>query len=330
VKTLFKAYFFIILRFPYKSFVKKLCKTIRGNLKEVPRILPNMINLLRNIKKLTLIKDVEKDIFHNMNINYSSKEHKDSKEQLNQSKNEPLPTEEKIIASCGGLDFIHHEKDPNLIKRFSISQINSVSIKETKMTFDEIYKFLLVKLSNFLAKFKQSRRLNKYFDLFIEIAKENSIHPLNLIIGLRNLYNSVQEMRDWRIEKNILDVCKHLLFNHDLNTMKNNKIDELLNEIYIKSFDYGIRDQAKVYYQLVTNVEKPILNTFLTPLNDIDFSHLKINYDLHDLENHLVKILVLEASKIERLKAKIEDGGIAIFDENIKRNKLFLSIFLYK
>ena len=319
MKTLFKAYFFIILRFPFKSFIKLLCKTLRGNLKEVPRILPNMINLLRNIKKLTFIKDIEKDIFHNMN-------NMDSTDTFNNTvKMETKDIEDRVMVNSG-LDYtINTEKDPNINKKNTITQGNSLSIKETKMTFDEIYKFLLVKLSNVLAKFKQSRRLNKYFDLFIEIAKENSIHPLNLIIGLRNLYNSVQEMRDWKIEKNILDVCKHLLYNHDLNTMKKNKIDELLNEIYLKSFDYGIRDQAKVYFQLVTNVEKPLLNTFLTPLNEIDFSHLKINYDSHDLEDHLSKILILEPSKIERLKAKIEDGGIAIFDDNIKRNKLLLS-----
>ena len=53
VKSLFKVYFFIILRFPYKRFIKKLCKILRKNLKEVPRILPNMINLLRKIQILS-------------------------------------------------------------------------------------------------------------------------------------------------------------------------------------------------------------------------------------------------------------------------------------
>jgi hypothetical protein len=114
VKSLFKAYYFIVLRFPYKRFIKILCEILRNNLKEVPRILPNMINLLRIIKKLTL--DVQRNRL-NYNIEFSD------------------------------------------------------SILNQKMSFDEIYKYLLIKLSKFIAKFNSHTKLYKYFDLFIEIAK---------------------------------------------------------------------------------------------------------------------------------------------------------------
>lgn len=269
VKSLFKTYYFIILRFPYKKFIKKLCGILRDNLKEVPRILPNMINLLRTIKN------------------------------LNESSVDSLEGNSKLI---GG----------------------ELEINDKKMTFDEIHKYLLIKFSKFIARFNSYTKLNKYFELFIEIAKENSIQPYNLIVGLRNLYNAIQDMRNWKIEKNILEVCKYLLLHHDLEVMKQNKIDDLLYEIHQKSFDYGIRDKAKLYHKLVTNVEKPILNTFLE-LNLSEFNSLNISYGYIDLQHHLQNIVILEQSKEERLKAKIEDDGSAIFDENFKRNIMLLS-----
>jgi len=81
-----------------------------------------------------------------------------------------------------------------------------------------------------------------------------------------------------------------LLFYHDLGTMKKIKIEDLLNEIYNKSFDYGIRDQTKLYYKLVTNVEKPLLNTFIGEHNP-EFSHLKINYEFIDFGDNLKKFI---------------------------------------
>jgi len=124
LKSLFKGYFFIILRFPYKRFIMHLCGILQENLKEVPRILPNMLNLLRTIKKLM------------------------------------------------GMD-------PNSIKNnlafgtLLIKNKNEESVEEQRMTFGEIYSYLLNEFSTFLANFNSPGKLNKYFDLFIEIAKVN-------------------------------------------------------------------------------------------------------------------------------------------------------------
>ena len=107
---------------------------------------------------------------------------------------------------------------------------------------------------------------------------------------MRKIYNSVQENRDWKIEKSILDVCKHLLYHHDLDTMKKIKIENLLNEIYSKSFDYGIRDQTKLYYKLVTNVEKTLLNSFISDQN-LDFSHLNIHYEFIEFGDNLKRFI---------------------------------------
>jgi hypothetical protein len=114
VKSLFKAFYFIILRFPFEKFIRKVCKCLENNLKEVPRILPNTINFLRIIKRLSV-----ENRFKNPEIEF-------------------------------------------------IGEENSIN---RKMNFDEIYKFLLVNFSNFIAEFKSHTKLNKYFDLFIEIAK---------------------------------------------------------------------------------------------------------------------------------------------------------------
>lgn len=273
VKSLFKTYFFIILRFPYKKFIKNLCEILRNNLKEVPRVLPNMINLLRIIKSLNC-------------------------ENFNLIMSQDLIIEEDLI-SCN-----------------------------EKMTFDEIHKYLLIEFSKFIAEFNSPTRLNEYFELFIEIARENSIDPQNLICGLRNLHSSIQEMRNWKIEKNILEVCKILLKHHDIEIMKQNKIHDLLYEIQMKSFDYGIRDKAKLYYKLVTNVEKPVLNTFLDTKHT-EFNFLNISYEYVELNTYLQNILHLEQSKSERLKEKIEDGGSAIFDQNFKQNVMLLSDNIY-
>jgi hypothetical protein len=273
VKSLFKTYFFIILRFPYKKFIKNLCEILRNNLKEVPRVLPNMINLLRIIKSLNC-------------------------ENFNLIMSQDLIIEEDL-KSCN-----------------------------EKMTFDEIHKYLLIEFSKFIAEFNSPTRLNEYFELFIEIARENSIDPQNLIIGLRNLHSSIQEMRNWKIEKNILEVCKVLLKHHDIEIMKQNKIHDLLYEIQMKSFDYGIRDKAKLYYKLVTNVEKPVLNTFLDTKHT-EFNFLNISYEYVELNTFLQNILHLEQSKCERLKEKIEDGGSAIFDQNFKQNVMLLSDNIY-
>ena len=273
VKSLFKAYFFIILRFPYKNFIKQLCEILRNNLKEIPRILPNMINLLRTIR--------------NLNEEYC---------------NFPNSVELK------------DDKEPN------------VKSANMKMTFREIYIYLLVKFSKFIAKFNSHTKLNKYFELFIEIAKENSISPQNLIIGLRNLHASIQEIRNWKMEKNILEVCGCLLKHHHLQIMKQNKIDELLYDIHKNSFDYGIRDKAKLYYKLVTNVEKPILNTFLETNNkDFNENFLKVSYEYVEFNSLLKLFLILEQSTEERFKAKLEDGGTSIFDKNFEQNVNLLS-----
>jgi hypothetical protein len=106
--------------------------------------------------------------------------------------------------------------------------------------------------------------------------------------------------------------------------MKDNKIDDLLYHIYKKSFDYGIRDKAKLYYELVTNVEKPLLNTFLD--NELlDFKSLNVTYGFIDFKANLSKVIKLEQSKEERLKVNIEDCGTAFFDQAFKQNIMLLS-----
>jgi len=447
VKSLFKSYFFIILRFPYKIFIKHLCDILRNNLKEVPRILPNMINLLRLIKSLknmefpnanylkieslhynensiymnnddllenvdilklsSMLRDnqgfnlnmnninnISNNFFNNSNHNshqfFIQNNNLNSNLTNNYFQNNKANSNASFynISSQHGNYSNNHHNINNFNNNISNLHLNNININpylnqirnnsdnsilnssnihnitnnifnyannnnlggmnntnvnfhlddmvfeklkttknyNMKMSFDEIHKYLLVKFSKFIAKFNSPIKLYKYFDLFIEIAKENSIQPQNLIIGLRSLHNSIQDTQNWKIEKNILEVCKYLLKHHDLDVMKKNKIDDLLNDIYQKSFDYGIRDKAKLYYKLVTNVEKPILNTFLEKKHT-EFKSLKIYYEYFDFENLLKNIVILEQSTEERLKAKIRDGGSAIFDKFFKQNVMLNSEF---
>ena len=266
VKSLFKAYFFIIVKFPKLKFIKNLCEELKENLKVVPRILPNMIHLLRKIKSLS------SDVNNNPN-------------------NNP----------------------------------NTSNINENNMHPWDIYSFLLEEFTNFIKSFKPHTKLNQYFPLFIEIAKEPIINPNNLIQGLRNLYKATMENRNWKIENNILEVCMNLLRHHNLSKMKENKIETLLYNIHKRSFDYGIRDKAKLYFKLVTNVEKPMLNTFLDS-NFQNFSSLKVNYNVIDYNIKLKNFLILKQSTIERSQiAKVYDEGSAFFDKKFKENIMLLS-----
>jgi len=398
LKSLFKSYFFVILRFPYKIFIKHLCHILRNNLKEVPRILPNMINLLRLIKSLKNLEfpnanylNIEslylndnnpylnnEDLLENVDILKLSSILRQNQNQNNLNINSNFSTNNNItnskLNSLNGTiyQFANLPKITNVAvllgnrtnQNFNnnLNRINQDSsflntsnlnnftnfnnntftniqnddhvfenLKNSKnynmkMNFDEIHKYLLVKFSKFIANFNSPIKLDKYFDLFIEIAKEKRIQPQNLITGLRNLHNSIRDLRDWKIEKNILEVCKYLLKHHDLEVMKQIKIEDLLFDIQQKSFDYGIRDKAKLYYKLVTNVEKPILNAFLEKKH-CEFKSLKISYDYFDFESDLKNIVILEQSTQERLKAKIRDGGSAIFDQFFKPNIMLISEF---
>lgn len=142
VKALFKGYSFIILLFPYKRFIKLLCHILRNNLKEVPRILPNLINLLRLIKQLC---EIDSNTLMMANLNQRNIKLNFNKNAFN------------ITLKIEDSDF-----ETNNIKLMNDYK---------KMNFEEIYKYLLVKLSKFIAKFNSHAKLDKYYELFIEIAK---------------------------------------------------------------------------------------------------------------------------------------------------------------
>ena len=263
IKSLFRSYLFIIVRYPYKTIIQKLCVVLKTNLKEVPRILPNIINLFSIVKSLSLI---EKD----------------------------------------------KENDDN------------------KLSFENIYKCMLIEMSKFISSFNSYRKLNKYFELFLEISKNNSIPPTNIIKGLNNLYNSVKFLCNWKIEKNILEICKVLLTHHDLDVIKENNLQELLKELTQHSFDYGIREKAKLYYQLVTNVEKEILLQYLdnnyskNNNRDINEFQITIHYDFED-QGDMSDYVNLLQSKEEREEAKLLDRGTAIYNNGCEGNILLLS-----
>lgn len=319
-KSLFKVYFFIIAKFPKEEFVKNLCEKMKENLKIVPRILPNMICLLRKIKEFgesennnrnscddknnnnntCVCRNTDTDICDcNLNSNddyirknvftidnecvINDKKHEvyhinNSQNDINKKRNSLSIDKAQYNELNLNLTTIN-----NKIKRKSVkhnTNKTSAGVNHYKqhisrnnnelfphqsktLSFKEIYIFLLNEFTKFIHNFKSHNKLNLYFALFLEISKEEEIEPYNLIKGLRNLYFSYKENPNWKVEHNILEICMHLIKHHKLSTMKSNKIEKLLKEIYTYSFDYSIRDKAKLYYQLVLNVEKPLLNTFL-------------------------------------------------------------------
>lgn len=277
IKSLFLSYLYIIVKYPYKKIIEKLCLVIKSNLKEVPRILPNVINLFRIVKSL-------------------------SSTEKNEDINDELKEE--------------NEK------------------KSEKISFVEIYKCLLIEMSNFISSFNSYRKLNNYFELFLEISKNKAISPTSIIKGLNNLYNSIKTLSNWKIEKNILEVCKILLVHHDLEIIKQNNLQVLLKELNQNSFDYGIREKAKLYYELVTNVEKPILLQYLNNENwvnknehnyyGINEFQITIKYDFEDFGD-LNGYIELFQTKEERQEFSILDRGTALFNCGCNGNVLLLS-----
>ena len=280
IKSLFRSYLYIIVRYPYKKIIEKLCVVIKSNLKEVPRILPNVINLFRIVKSLS--------------------------------------STEKNGAVVKENDEIKEGNDKN----------------SQKISFVEIYKCLLIEMSNFISSFNSYRKLNNYFELFLEISKNKAISPTSIIKGLNNLYNSIKSLSNWKIEKNILEVCKILLTHHDLEIIKQNNLQVLLKELNQNSFDYGIREKAKLYYELVTNVEKSILLQYLNNENwayknekncyGINEFQITIKYDFENCGD-LSDYIELFQAKEERQEFNLLDRGTALFNCGCKGNVLLLS-----
>lgn len=271
---------------------------------------------------------------------------------------------------------------PNLIgflrkiKHYSLKEyqneliLNSNSFTEIvsengEMMFKEIYKFLLTEFTIFICTYKSHKKLYLYFPLFTEISKEKEINPKNLIIGLRNLYMDSRESPSWKIDNNIIEICMHIINNHSLKTIKSNKIDDLLNQITKCSFDHDIRDRAKFYNKLVSNVEKPFLDTILfnkkvkeikkieskskstsidkkknnsgskfkfnlpneiTKYSNYDFSLLNISYQIKDLKGTLKNKIILIQSLLERRRINIIDEGSAYFDNKLQKNVNLLGL----
>lgn len=273
IKSLFRTYLFIIVRYPYKNIIIKLSETLKNNIKEVPRTLPYVINLLRIVKNFAKLDD---DTNNNRCSSSSS----------------------NIVIT---------------------TVVNDSNTSSQKMLFKHINELLLLELSGFLKEFRSHAKLKKYLELLLEIAKSNEIPPTNIITSLNNLYTSIKDLRDWKTEKNIIEICKVILIHHDLNIVKQNNLQKLLYDLSTCSFDYGIREKAKLYYELVIHTEKAILLDYLdfnskTLESNLNISQIHIEYDFNDVPDEMKELICLEQSVKERSELNINDRGTAIFD----------------
>lgn len=255
-KCLFKIYFIIIVRFPYEIIVNKLCDNLKENLKIVPRILPNIISLLRKIKNISK---------NNLLSLYNEKSIYEDNSMFNSENNSMYNNNENLIIKNDKsyLNNLKCSKYTSLDKNFN----NYYFKKDSIMSLDNIYNYMAIELTKFIRYFKSHEKLNQYFALFYEISKEKSIDPTNLIQGLIYLYNAYKNKRNLKIENSLVKVCIQLIKHHDLLTIKNSNIRKLLFDIKNNSFDYGIRDKANLYYNLVNNVEKKLLDFFIFRFN---------------------------------------------------------------
>ena len=274
IKSLFRTYLFIIVRYPYKNIIIKLSETLKNNIKEVPRTLPYVINLLRIVKNFAKLDEGNNTVVVN-NTNTSQ-----------------------------------------------------------KMLFKHINELLLLELSGFLKEFRSHAKLKKYLELLLEIAKSNEIPPTNIINSLNNLYTSIKDLRDWKTEKNIIEICKVILIHHDLNIVKQNNLQKLLYDLSTCSFDYGIREKAKLYYELVIHTEKAILLDYLdfnskTLESNLNISQIHIEYEFNDVPDEMKELICLEQSVKERSELNINDRGTAIFDCKLNTMMQLLSSPLY-
>lgn len=274
--NLFKVYFYTIIKFPEESLINQLCNKIKENLKIVPKILPNMINLLQKIKKI------------------------DSDQSI-----------------C--------------IKTNRITEDN-------RMCFNKIYMFLANKLTEFLANFKSHNKLINYFFLFTELSREENINPSNIVTGLHHLKDAYKKSKNWKYDSYILQICVQLLRYHSIDIMRKHNIEQLLFDIHLNSFDYGIKDLAKLYYNLVVNVEKELLILFIDNKissesiinkSNENFPLLKLHYNIKDYKQDLKMSLILSLSTNERENLNIFDDGSAFFDNNFF-DKLILLTNSYK
>ena len=90
------------------------------------------------------------------------------------------------------------------------------------------------------------------------------------------------------------------------------------------SFDYTIRDQAKMYCNLVNEVEKKIIDEFSNPQLSDEFLNLNHNYAF---ERKMLRGILKLTQVADERKVFIHDNGTAIFDFQLKENISLLAVW---